>query len=208
MAVDRPIADRDAVRIGLVHELLTRLHDARPPRERLQEQELGDRERHLPPFQDAARRSGSSVKRPDRRGRSSVCTRAGVGQRRAPQQHFDARHELAHRERLAQVVVGADLQSEHAIELVFARRDEDDRQRLRARAQPPAQLEAVDPRQADVENRQIGQRPLECVPRASPIGERLGAVAFAAQRKAASLPGSSLRLRRRSRAVRRSAHRS
>ena len=49
--------------------------------------------------------------------------------RRATQQHLDARHQLAHRERLAEVVVGANLEAEHAIELLLARGDEDDRQR-------------------------------------------------------------------------------
>ena len=76
----------------------------------------------------------------------------------APQQHLDARHQLAHRERLAQVVVGADLEAEHAVELLLARRHEDDRQRLGPRAQPAAQFEAVHPRQADVEDHEVGER--------------------------------------------------
>ena len=56
-----------------------------------------------------------------------------LGRRGPPQKHFHPRHQLAHRERLAQVVVRADLQPEHAVELFFARRHEDDRKRLRAR---------------------------------------------------------------------------
>jgi hypothetical protein len=45
----------------------------------------------------------------------------------APQQHFDAGHQLAHRERLAQIVVGADLQAENAVEFLLPRCDKDDR---------------------------------------------------------------------------------
>ena len=79
------------------------------------------------PFQVAARRSGSSTRSPP----SSRARRRPAGPRRAraAEQHLDARHQLAHRERLAQVVVGADLEAEHAIELLLARGHEDDRQR-------------------------------------------------------------------------------
>jgi hypothetical protein len=53
-----------------------------------------------------------------------------VDKGRAAKQHFDPGHELAHRERFAQVVVGADLEAEHSVELLLARGDEDDRQRF------------------------------------------------------------------------------
>ena len=50
----------------------------------------------------------------------------GLG-RGAPQHRRDPRDELARRERLGEVVVGAELEAEHAIGLLAARRQEHDR---------------------------------------------------------------------------------
>jgi hypothetical protein len=77
-------------------------------------------------------------------------------EREPAQQHLDARHELAGGERLAQVVIGSELETEHAVELLVARGQEDDRQLIGAAAQPPAQLEAVHARHHDVEDGEIG----------------------------------------------------
>ena len=55
--------------------------------------------------------------------------------------------------------------------------------RLRLRTQAPAQLEAIQPRQADVEDRQIRQAGRQRPPRIGAIGERLRPIAFAPQRE-------------------------
>ena len=70
---------------------------------------------------------------------------------RAAEDRLDPRRELARRERLRDVVVGADLEPRDAIGLLVARREHDDRH-LRAGADAAADLEAVDSRQADVEH--------------------------------------------------------
>ena len=121
-----------------------------------------------------------------RRARRTGTRRPGCArrQRRAAQQHFDPRQQLAHRERLAQIVVRADLQSQHAIELVLARRHEDDRKRFRSAAQPPAQLQSVEPGQADVEDDQIRQRGVERRPGVEAIREALHLMSLLSQREA------------------------
>ena len=66
---------------------------------------------------------------------------------RAAQHARDAREQLHQRERLGHVVVGAELEAAHAIELRAARRKHDHRHPARrafARADPPADLEAIE----------------------------------------------------------------
>jgi len=55
---------------------------------------------------------------------------------------------------LADVVVGAELQADHAVDLGRARGEEDHRQRRLRRLQATEQLQAVDVGQADVDDRQ------------------------------------------------------
>ena len=74
--------------------------------------------------------------------------------RGATKQRADAAAELADRERLRDVVVGAELEAEHLVELVVARGEHDDRDGALG-AQPPADLEAVDSRQHDVEHDEV-----------------------------------------------------
>src|SRR5688500_2624338 len=47
VAVDGPVVDIDVVLIGDVHQLVARFHHARPLRERLEDHELGDGQRHV-----------------------------------------------------------------------------------------------------------------------------------------------------------------
>ena len=77
-----------------------------------------------------------------------------LGRRRpfgAPQHRLDARDELGRRERFGHVVVGAELEPEHAVDLAVAGGEEDhgDRRRL---PKPAAHLEAVDVGEPDVEH--------------------------------------------------------
>jgi len=72
-----------------------------------------------------------------------------------PQQRLDPAHQLAQAVRLRQVVVGAQLEPDHLVDLVVAGRQDEDR-RLRARGtEPPQDLKPVDPRQADVEDDEV-----------------------------------------------------
>ena len=62
--------------------------------------------------------------------------------------------KLADRERLGDVVVSAELETEHGVELVVSGREHDDRHRALA-ANPPADLETVYLRQHQVENDEV-----------------------------------------------------
>ena len=82
----------------------------------------------------------------------------GVGQVAvgAPQQGLDAAHQLAQAEGLGQVVVRAQLQADDLVHLLVARGQEQDRRLVARAAQPAQHLEAVDARQADVEDHEVG----------------------------------------------------
>ena len=81
----------------------------------------------------------------------------------SPQQRADARQELRHRERLDDVIVGAGGEAAHALGLLAARGEHDDRQCLsfRARAQPPDQLDAGQARQHPVDDGEVRRVLLE-----------------------------------------------
>ena len=73
----------------------------------------------------------------------------------AAQYGHHARHHLARAERLGDIIVGAKFDAEDPVDLVIARRQEEDRQ-IAGRTQPPADLDPVHPRHVDVEDQQIG----------------------------------------------------
>ena len=87
----------------------------------------------------------------------------------AAEQGAHARAELADRERLRDVVVRAELEADHLVELVVAGRQHDDRHRAR-RAQPLAHLEPVEPRQHDVEHDEVDRRVGETAQRLLAVG--------------------------------------
>ena len=85
----------------------------------------------------------------------TVSRRELVGSRLRPARHrADAGEQLAEAERLHDVVVGAELEPDDAVDLVAARRDDDDRH-VRRGAEPAAHLEAVDVRQPEVEQHDV-----------------------------------------------------
>ena len=73
------------------------------------------------------------------------------GCRRAAQNRPHADRELARRERLRHVVVGAELEADDPVGLLAARRQQDHRQ-VGARADPAAELEPVDAGEHHVEH--------------------------------------------------------
>jgi hypothetical protein len=84
-----------------------------------------------------------------RRGR-----RRGRGISSAAEDGADARAEFARAERLRHVVVAADFEADHAVDLVGARREKKHGQRV-TRAQLPTDVEAIDVRQPDIEDDEI-----------------------------------------------------
>ena len=74
--------------------------------------------------------------------------------RRASQQRPHSAPELADRERLRDVVVRAELEPDHLVELVVSRRQHHDRHGA-ARPEPLADLEPVEPRQHHVKHDKV-----------------------------------------------------
>ena len=91
------------------------------------------------------------------RGRRRHGLADGAG---APQRRPDARDDLLHAERLGDVVVGAHLQPDDAVELVGAGRQHEDVEERVRRAEPPAHLDAVQAGQHHVQHHEVRRRPL------------------------------------------------
>jgi len=110
-----------------------------------------------------------------------VAAAAGRRQRaRAPQDALDAREQLARAERLRQVVVGAHLQADDAVDFLGARGEHDDRQ-ARAGAQVAAQREAAVAGQHEVEHHDVGRAAFEHAPHLAPVGRERDAKTVALQ---------------------------
>jgi hypothetical protein len=73
----------------------------------------------------------------------------------AAQHGLDAGDQLARVERLAEVIVGAHLEADDAVDRLVARGQHDHRSRLATRAQPPAGGQPVLTRQHQVEDQQL-----------------------------------------------------
>ena len=86
-------------------------------------------------------------------------TAGGVGEVavRAAKQRLDPAEQLAQAVRLGQVVVGAELEADDLVDLVVARRQDEDRHLGAGRADAPEDLEAVDAGQAHVEDDEVGR---------------------------------------------------
>ncbi|MCY1442845.1 hypothetical protein D9M71_592330 [compost metagenome] len=96
--------------------------------------------------------------------REGTVRRRGFARRDTLEDGLDPRRHLARAERLDHVVVGADLQADHAVDLGVARGEEDHRH-LGEAPQPLAGLEAADIRQADVEDDQVEGLALQALQR-------------------------------------------
>ena len=108
--------------------------------------------------------STSTSRRPTSTVTGPACTtsgaRAAVG---ASEHRLHPGHQLGGRERLGEVVVAAELEPEHAVDLAVAGGEEDHRD-VRGLAQSAAHLEAVDVGETDVEHdeaRVVGAHRLE-----------------------------------------------
>src|SRR5258706_15202202 len=145
VAVDGALADVVVVRVTLVRELAARLDVAGVADQRLQHEELGDGEIDegaLPADDEALH---VELQRADALHFVGFARRLGAAGG-AAEEHADARDQLAHGERLAKVVVAAELQAEDAVELFVARGEKEDGNGFRRRADFAAELEAVHPR--------------------------------------------------------------
>jgi hypothetical protein len=141
------------------HEVLARHDRAGVGDELRQEVELLARERQLRPLERRAARPGIDAERADgdRRGPGRVARARRGRAARAAQEGPQARNHLAARERLHDVVVGAELESDDAVGLRAAGREHDDRH-LRPAAQLAAEVAPVAVGKGDVQQHDVGLR--------------------------------------------------
>ena len=90
----------------------------------------------------------------------------------AAQHRVDARHELARVEGLRQVIVGAHLESDDAVDVFAFRRQHDDRNALARGAQATADRQAVLARQHEIEHDQMRRVALELPVDVARVGKR------------------------------------
>src|ERR1700674_3947800 len=184
VAVDGAVVDVDLVVVGRVHERVPALHHAWPRRQRLQDEELGHRQRHrvaLPGagvafWVHAQIAALKRLRRIDLLRRSTTVLGRG-----APQHRLDALDQEALRERLADEIVGAHFQAEQLVDLLVLGGEEDHRQ-VGLLAQAAEQLHAVHARHLDVEDGEVGRVGLEAVERRGAVGVGEDAVAFRLER--------------------------
>ena len=144
--------ERDAVQ--RVQQLAPGEDAARLARERGEQRELGRGQVHGPPGH-----LGPHAWHVQRKvaGHDAI---PGRGDRpfRAPEHGADARHELAGRERLGEVVVRPELQAQQLVEFVVAGSDHHDRDRGRRRvgAQVAGDVEPIESGQAEVQDDEVG----------------------------------------------------
>src|SRR5476651_2198833 len=150
----------------------------RPLGERLQQQELGDREMHFLALPGAlvAARIEHQLAAHDALGLALALRPAAVG---AAQDGADALEQQALRERLADEIVGAHAQAQHLVDLLVLGGEEDHGELLRL-ADLVQQLHAVHARHLDVEDAEVGRSLVETFERrgAVIVGLHLEALGF------------------------------
>src|SRR5919204_2491975 len=138
--VDRAVEGLELLALHEVHQRLAREDASGALGERHEEIELERREAALRAVEPHAARVAIDLQ-PAVAQHARL--RRAIG---APQERLQAGEQLARLERLWQIVVGADLEADDAVHRLAARREHEHRQ-LPARAQPAADLEAVDVRE-------------------------------------------------------------
>ena len=109
--------------------------------------------------------------RPERHA-AFVAGRAGRDALAMPAQHrVDARDELARIERLGQVVVGAHLEADDAVDVLALGRQHDDRHGLAGAAQAPADGQPVLAGQHQVEHDQVRRVALQLLVELARVGQ-------------------------------------
>src|SRR5262245_32036883 len=147
---DRPRVEGRLVAPDAAHQLVTRKDPAGVPGEKPEQVELLRRQpESTPGLADVA---GARVELDVAEAEALARGVAGA----SPAQHRPHAHrELPGRERLRDVVVGTELETDDAVRFLAAGGQQDDRE-VGAAADPPAQLEAVGPGKHHIEDDEVG----------------------------------------------------
>src|SRR5512140_2165235 len=177
MQVARALVTDERAVPEVAHDLAPREHPLRLSGEQGEQFELGCGQRELF-VADARLVLGEielKVAHSELRDRPARIELAPAEQRPNP------RHQLGYGERLAHVVVRADLQPENTVELAVFRRQHQDRHRAFI-SQSPADLDSGEPRQHQVEDEQIVRPRTGLLERSVAVVDRLDLEALGLQR--------------------------
>src|SRR5438105_1599851 len=180
--VDRAVEHLVFAPAGELHQLVARERLARMLHQDFEHRELAGSERHALPL--ARERPGGEVQleAPEAMRLRSRRRRPGGAARRTPAQYrVDPGEKLARIEGLGQVVIGAHLQADDAVDIVALGGEHDDRRCRGLRAQPPADGKPVLAWQHEIEDHQVVALACELLVHAARIGHRLHLVALAAE---------------------------
>src|SRR5271166_4515765 len=148
VGIDAAIVGNELAAQRLFGKLIARNHGTRGTHQQLQHADLRARQRHR--FAGNAYLVHAGI-RHDRSDLEYVrCRGARIAVADAAQYGANARHQLARIERLAEVIVGAQFETDDAIDIVAASGQHQDRRGAR-RAEFAQHVEAADARQHDVE---------------------------------------------------------
>ena len=181
MGVDGAVAHVGIEGIPFVEQLLARLHVARMADQRLQDQKFRESQLHRLFFPGHQITLEVERNRPAdqelivgfvARGLAhTFAVAVDAGQRQTPEKHPHAGDQLPHGEGFTEVVVGPELETEHPVELLIARRQEKDRQAFRRCPQAAAKLETIHTRHQDVEDHHVGGLRRKTLPGSQAVGE-------------------------------------
>ena len=170
VAVDGAVVDVDVLAVRRVDQLVAAFHHAGTRGQRLDQQELRDRQLDVVALPRAlvlglVQHQVAARHHPAGRGARPLCLAGLV----APQQRSDPLQQQALAERLGDIVVGAQAQAHQLIDLLVLRGQEDDRHGA-ALAQPLQQFHPVHARHLDVEHGEIDRPGGQALQRAFAVG--------------------------------------
>ena len=161
----------------VLHQFLAREHTAGRGRQKAEDIEFaGGKLECAPVLVDHAARTGDAQAVPSLRLRLFAL----LARKRAAHVRLDARHQLAHGERLCDIVVRAQLEAHDLVGLLLSRGQHDDRN-VALRTHAAADLEAVHLGQHDVEQNEVGRLGERLVQTFRAVIGRHGIVALAAE---------------------------
>jgi hypothetical protein len=154
MYVDGAVEGFERFPLDGAQQELARQHPARMAREHLQQIELVGRHRPVFPIDACLTGGRVDIEAPEAQDLFGLRIARRQTARAAAGNGAQPRQQLARLERFGEIVVGADLQPDHAVERVAARRQHEHGQ-IAVRAQAAADVEAVAVGQHEVEHERV-----------------------------------------------------
>ena len=182
VTVDRAVVHIDLLVIGGIHQRIAAFDHARTLRQRMQDQEFRDGERHRLPLPGAGVALLIHHKLPALQRLRLLARRLGsdLAIARAAQNRPDTLDQKTLREGFAHKIVSTHLEAEEFVDLVVLGGQEDHRH-IALLAQPAQQFHAIHARHLDVQDRQVRRPRAQPFERRNAVGVGLGPIAFRLQ---------------------------